>query len=194
MYASLSTNINSGWNRRQLTKRVHLCFVVRTVRISPKIGGITWKMGCTKPAIVVTWVIEEFYSRHESGRVHVDLDECLFSPLMAKNRRWAQRRYIFSVRSTLVVCTAIATYFCYALFTHIFTYMDDNGNENLVDNWIFRLLLNLLGYGTVILPGFLLYCYVRNTRIVEKPGIIIVLVFTGSQFFFFSFVLSVALR
>jgi hypothetical protein len=48
--------------------------------------------------------------------------------------------------------------------------MDDNGKENLVDNWIFRLFLNLLGYGTVVLPGLLLYYYVQRTHLLEKSG------------------------
>ncbi|KAL1131327.1 hypothetical protein AAG570_010945 [Ranatra chinensis] len=36
--------------------------------------------------------------------------------------------------------------------------------------WLFRLLVNLFGYGTVFVPGYLIYKYVGLTKYVERSG------------------------
>lgn len=38
------------------------------------------------------------------------------------------------------------------------------------DNWLLRLVVNLLGYATIICPGALLICYVRRTKYLESQG------------------------
>ncbi|XP_076284476.1 adenosine 3'-phospho 5'-phosphosulfate transporter 1 isoform X2 [Lasioglossum baleicum] len=37
-------------------------------------------------------------------------------------------------------------------------------------NWIVRLCLNLLSYATVLLPGYLIYKYVRHTKYIQRGG------------------------
>lgn len=37
-------------------------------------------------------------------------------------------------------------------------------------SWIIRLCLNLLGYATVLLPGCLIYKYVRYTKYIQRSG------------------------
>jgi len=48
--------------------------------------------------------------------------------------------------------------------------MADVEVEGWTDFWLLRLLLNLAGYATVILPGYLLICYVRKSGYLNKPG------------------------
>ncbi|KAK2190658.1 hypothetical protein NP493_72g04056 [Ridgeia piscesae] len=36
--------------------------------------------------------------------------------------------------------------------------------------WVFRLLLNLIGYGTIIVPGYLIIRYVRGTELIKQTG------------------------
>lgn len=38
------------------------------------------------------------------------------------------------------------------------------------DNWIFRLLLNLLGYATIFVPGYIIYQYVKKSKYLERSG------------------------
>jgi len=38
------------------------------------------------------------------------------------------------------------------------------------DFWLLRLLLNLAGYATVIIPGYLFIRYVRKSGYLDKPG------------------------
>lgn len=37
-------------------------------------------------------------------------------------------------------------------------------------SWLLRLLVNLLGYATIIGPGALLICYVRRTKCLDNQG------------------------
>ncbi|XP_057321973.1 adenosine 3'-phospho 5'-phosphosulfate transporter 1 [Microplitis mediator] len=37
-------------------------------------------------------------------------------------------------------------------------------------NWIIRLSLNLLGYATILLPGYLIYKYVRHSKYLQRTG------------------------
>ncbi len=48
--------------------------------------------------------------------------------------------------------------------------MRDNGEQNLGNSWLFRLLLNLLGYATILIPGIILYLYVKKSKLSEKSG------------------------
>lgn len=49
-----------------------------------------------------------------------------------------------------------------------------NTGENFVKtssyNWIIKLCLNLLSYATVLLPGCLIYKYVRHTKYIQRGG------------------------
>lgn len=49
-----------------------------------------------------------------------------------------------------------------------------NNGENFVKissyNWIIKLCLNLLSYATVLLPGCLIYKYVRYTKYIQRGG------------------------
>ena len=36
--------------------------------------------------------------------------------------------------------------------------------------WIFRLFLNLMGYATIIVPGYLIIRYIRQSTYMEKAG------------------------
>lgn len=38
------------------------------------------------------------------------------------------------------------------------------------DFWIVRLTMNLFGYATVIIPGFIIIVYVRRTNYLDQPG------------------------
>jgi hypothetical protein len=42
-----------------------------------------------------------------------------------------------------------------------------------MDFWVVRLLLNLLGYATIFVPGFLLMRYLRSIRYNETAGMIL---------------------
>lgn len=49
----------------------------------------------------------------------------------------------------------------------------NNGQEILKTStysWIIRLCLNLLGYATVLLPGCLIYKYIRYTKYTQRSG------------------------
>lgn len=38
------------------------------------------------------------------------------------------------------------------------------------DFWLIRLIMNLFGYATVIVPGFIIIVYVRMSNYLDKPG------------------------
>ncbi len=46
----------------------------------------------------------------------------------------------------------------------------DGAGDRLKDFWVVRLLLNLLGYATVVLPGFLIIRHVRNTNYLDTAS------------------------
>jgi len=48
--------------------------------------------------------------------------------------------------------------------------MADAGLEDWTDFWLLRLLFNLAGYATIILPGYLLIRYVRQSGYLDKAG------------------------
>nr|CAD7570072.1 unnamed protein product [Timema californicum] len=62
------------------------------------------------------------------------------------------------------------------LITQLFRSLVDLDNADtakpllsgLGDSWLFRLSLNLLGYATILVPGFLILKYVRRTNYLEK--------------------------
>ena len=60
-------------------------------------------------------------------------------------------------------------------------YSDDSNNESLnetvatapiqwKDFWVFRLLLNLIGYGTIIVPGYIIIRYLRGGDFIKQTG------------------------
>jgi len=48
--------------------------------------------------------------------------------------------------------------------------MDDAEVEDWTNFWLLRLLLNLAGYATIILPGCLLIYCVRRSGYLDKSG------------------------
>ena len=44
-----------------------------------------------------------------------------------------------------------------------------SGNE-WKDFWIVRLILNLLGYATIVIPGYLIISYVRKTGYLDRAS------------------------
>lgn len=57
--------------------------------------------------------------------------------------------------------------------TEIIKYLTNSSEEFLQTtsyNWILRLCFNLLGYGTILLPGFLIYKYVRYSKYIQRSG------------------------
>jgi|SRR6218665_608113 len=38
------------------------------------------------------------------------------------------------------------------------------------DFWLVRLIMNLFGYATVLIPGFIIIVYVRRTNYLDQPG------------------------
>jgi len=48
--------------------------------------------------------------------------------------------------------------------------MADVEMEDWTDFWLVRLLLNLAGYATILLPGYLLICYVRKSGYLDRSG------------------------
>ena len=60
-------------------------------------------------------------------------------------------------------------------------YSDDTNNESLnktaattsiqwKDFWVFRLFLNLIGYGTIIVPGYIIIRYLRGSDFIKQTG------------------------
>jgi hypothetical protein len=45
-----------------------------------------------------------------------------------------------------------------------------NWATQLQEYWLFRLFLNLLGYATIIVPGFFVIRYIKNSNYMEKAG------------------------
>lgn len=50
--------------------------------------------------------------------------------------------------------------------------VDSGGNylKSTSYSWIIRLCLNLLSYATVLVPGYLIYKYVRLTKYIQRGG------------------------
>jgi adenosine 3'-phospho 5'-phosphosulfate transporter B2 len=42
--------------------------------------------------------------------------------------------------------------------------------ENYMDFWMGRLLANVLGYATIIVPGYIAVHYIRKTGYLERAG------------------------
>lgn len=49
---------------------------------------------------------------------------------------------------------------------------EKEGNEvnSFNGSWIFRLLLNLLGYATILIPGYVIFKFVKKTKYLERSG------------------------
>lgn len=61
--------------------------------------------------------------------------------------------------------------------------MDDNGGKKVESSWVFRLILNLLGYATVVVPGLVLFLYVKKSKMLEKPDRSYLTIFLREMFF-----------
>ena len=53
---------------------------------------------------------------------------------------------------------------------NILEYSVFDAYKSLKQFWLFRLLLNLLGYSTVIVPGYLLLRWLKNSDYLKLPG------------------------
>jgi len=42
--------------------------------------------------------------------------------------------------------------------------------ESWMNSWLLRLLMNLAGYATIVLPGYVLIRYIRNSGYLDKPS------------------------
>ncbi|XP_072933621.1 adenosine 3'-phospho 5'-phosphosulfate transporter 1 [Epargyreus clarus] len=74
----------------------------------------------------------------------------------------------YVVGLVLVGCVLL-TWFCGNLYKHLLEAYEQTGT--LTDSeysWVFRLLLNLVGYSTILLPGFLLYKYLKKSNYFDK--------------------------
>lgn len=56
------------------------------------------------------------------------------------------------------------------LFLILLLYIPTNLKIDMENNWVIRIILNLLGYATIFIPGFILYLYVKKTKLAERPG------------------------
>ncbi|XP_065220014.1 adenosine 3'-phospho 5'-phosphosulfate transporter 1-like [Planococcus citri] len=68
----------------------------------------------------------------------------------------------------LLFSTVLVIYAFAKAFTFLLEYLRHNGDEHLENSWIFRLALNLLGYGTIFVPGFIIFQYVKRSKIAES--------------------------
>ena len=50
--------------------------------------------------------------------------------------------------------------------------------NTLKEYWLFRLFLNLLGYATLIVPGYLIIQYVKKRNWLEKAGLSNIFLYT----------------
>ncbi|XP_058792338.1 adenosine 3'-phospho 5'-phosphosulfate transporter 1 [Phymastichus coffea] len=75
----------------------------------------------------------------------------------------------------IVICLIVLFSLCFLYgTTHIITSFVGSG-ENILSSktyysWIVRFLLNFLGYSTVLLPGYLIYKYVRISQYLQRRG------------------------
>lgn len=77
------------------------------------------------------------------------------------------------MRPLVIICIFI---FLTILFISVFAkalgllldYLHNNEGSNVENSWIFRLLLNLLGYGTIFIPGVIIYQYVKRNNIADS--------------------------
>ena len=61
--------------------------------------------------------------------------------------------------------------------------MADVELEDWTDFWLLRLLLNLAGYATIIVPGYLLIRYIRKSGYLDKPGDIQIMILVSVHLF-----------
>jgi len=75
-----------------------------------------------------------------------------------------------SIFGSMLLLLSVSVIFGTSEVIKLFT---NNGEEILKTStysWIIRLCLNLLGYATVLLPGCLIYKYVRYTKYIQRSG------------------------
>ncbi|KAM3956462.1 adenosine 3'-phospho 5'-phosphosulfate transporter 1 [Aphomia sociella] len=69
-----------------------------------------------------------------------------------------------------VVCVLLTWIFA-RLYHELLTAYEQSGTLMVMEySWFFRLLLNLAGYATVLLPGFILYKYLDKSNYFDKIG------------------------
>jgi len=59
--------------------------------------------------------------------------------------------------------------------THVLRSLVDLKDDTAIlssfeDSWVFRLCLNLLGYATIFVPGFLIFKFVKKSNYLERTG------------------------
>lgn len=76
---------------------------------------------------------------------------------------------IFSIIcfSGFLLLVALLMYVFYYIILTLFSYMH---GEGISEGWVFRLSLNLLGYATILVPGFALFLYVKKSKLDERYG------------------------
>lgn len=73
--------------------------------------------------------------------------------------------------SGFLLLITLLIYLFYSIILAIINSIPGEGKENIIDGWIFRFSLNLLGYASVFVPGFALFLYVKKSNVNEKFGI-----------------------
>ncbi|KAF7997334.1 hypothetical protein HCN44_005611 [Aphidius gifuensis] len=68
----------------------------------------------------------------------------------------------------LILLSVIVVYFTTQIVKSFTENSNDSLNQELSYNWIIRLSLNLLGYATVLLPGYLVYKYVCYSKYLQN--------------------------
>ncbi|XP_012275577.1 adenosine 3'-phospho 5'-phosphosulfate transporter 1 [Orussus abietinus] len=74
----------------------------------------------------------------------------------------------------VVICVLLLFLICiiYGItqLIELFSESDDIFKNSTSFNWVIRLCLNILGYSTILLPGFLIYKYVRYSKYLQYEG------------------------
>ncbi|XP_028174515.1 adenosine 3'-phospho 5'-phosphosulfate transporter 1-like [Ostrinia furnacalis] len=74
------------------------------------------------------------------------------------------------IASVILACI-LTTWLFARLYQELMTAYEQSGSLMEVEySWLFRLLLNIGGYATVLLPGFILYKYLDRSNYFDKIG------------------------
>ncbi|KAJ9601154.1 hypothetical protein L9F63_000674, partial [Diploptera punctata] len=78
----------------------------------------------------------------------------------------------FSLAISLIVLSTIAiVYFITQILRSVVDLKGDTAVlSSFEGSWLFRLSLNILGYATIFVPGFLIYKYVKKSNYLERTG------------------------
>ncbi|XP_067013543.1 adenosine 3'-phospho 5'-phosphosulfate transporter 1 [Anabrus simplex] len=79
--------------------------------------------------------------------------------------------------SEFIICFFVLGTICVSFFmTQLLKLAVDVDNVSTAhtpgfrDSWFFRLLLNILGYATIFVPGFLIFTYVKRSNYLDRAG------------------------